>query len=413
MTTGTVLGQTATIELDQLRADIGRLAHVATFRTAASPAAIKRSREELCEIAARWLPLARERREAATGSAADQARWDTITAAATPKTWEDGSFSGLVVQTGQVRDLLRAIQDSNPPHIPVADVARCIADAITDGAYPVGSSLALGRLASHLGETVPRVRLALSDLATAGIVEDRGGRSYVVEPGGRRESTRERLARRLREQIAAGVYPPGTALPTQADLAHSLVSALGPMADALRILAAEGTLVLRAGQRTVVDTSVRIATPHAEGGPLPSAVHPNPDDGPPASPVHIRKSTRVPKYWWKSRVSPQSDTLDYHLNQLRAFTRQLIPEADAYRSRLPVGSGLRQHVRTVIARAVELDSASLPSDITLRVWHAACLATAVSDLLQLTEAADNAGQDDHAAPRAPDGRLSLDPPVGS
>ncbi|MFI1259229.1 hypothetical protein ACH4U6_36710 [Streptomyces netropsis] len=66
-------------ERKELRADHRWLASAATHRTAASPAKISSNLQNLQRIAKRWLPVARERRAAAAGSAADQARWDTLT----------------------------------------------------------------------------------------------------------------------------------------------------------------------------------------------------------------------------------------------------------------------------------------------------------------------------------------------
>ncbi|MEU1626461.1 GntR family transcriptional regulator [Streptomyces sp. NPDC020096] len=387
MTTVTMPSPTATAEQDRLRTELNKLSHVATSRTAASPAAIVRSRRQLREITDRWLPLALERREAAVGSAADQARWDQLIATAAPEAEAvDPSFTALVLLTGQVRELLRAIHDSAPPRVPIAELTERIADAIEKGTYPAGSSLPVSRLVVDLGETVPRVRLALSDLVTAGVAEERGRRAYVARPGSRAQCMTERLAARLRELIAADVYPPGTVMPTRAELARTLVSALHPVSVALRLLASEGTVVLPAGQRAVVSMTARIPT--ANSG-TPQATRAECPDWA-VRPARVHESALVVRSWWRSRVTPQPAALEYHLHQLGSVARQLVPQADSYRAGLPLNSEHRRHVRAVIARAIWLESADLPADVELGVWHAACLATAVGDLLQLTEAVGDA-----------------------
>ncbi|MEU2517111.1 DUF6415 family natural product biosynthesis protein, partial [Streptomyces syringium] len=77
--------------------------------------------------------------------------------------------------------------------------------------------------------------------------------------------------------------------------------------------------------------------------------------------------------------------------KLSTFAQHLLPQAKAHAATMPPGSEEYRSLRLVIARTAEMDAVPLPADLELRVWHGACLATAVTDLLAITEeAADHA-----------------------
>ncbi|MEU2516597.1 GntR family transcriptional regulator [Streptomyces syringium] len=308
----------AMYERKELRADRRWLASAATHRTAASPAKISGNLQKLQRIAERWLPVARERRAAAAGSAADQARWDTlINAVISAQDISPGSrYEGLVLLAMQLRSLLYDIHDSAPPHVPVVVLAERITEAIEKGTYPAGSRLVPSALAADLKESVPRVKLAIVDLMTAGIVEWRGRHLHVTTPGAERDMP-ERLAVRIREQIAAGVYLPGTPLPTRPELARTFMVSPVPLSAALRLLADDGLLLLRQASRaTVAPAAARAAKVPAAGESVLLAARDRQETRPGTRPIVIREAARTARSWWMSRFIPHPATLAHQLGQL-------------------------------------------------------------------------------------------------
>ncbi|MGG7574126.1 hypothetical protein [Streptomyces sirii] len=134
-----------------LRSDLLRLGRVAGAKSAASAGSVLNGHADLDKYAAVWVPHAERRQEAATGSPADRARWaGLIKAAARPAAPTAVSYEALVLRAGYTRELLRALADTLPPWVPIADVAEQIKKRITDGSYPSGAILAPGRIAADL-----------------------------------------------------------------------------------------------------------------------------------------------------------------------------------------------------------------------------------------------------------------------
>ncbi|MEU2874152.1 DUF6415 family natural product biosynthesis protein [Streptomyces olivoreticuli] len=379
-------------ERTQWRADRSWLTHSATPRTAASPTLIEHNRRNLQRIAERWVPVARRRRGAAAGSVADQARWDALIDAviSAQDISPDGPYEALVLLTMQVRALLLAIHHSAPPCVPVAVIAERITDAIEAGIYPAGSRLVLDRLATDLNETRARVKLAVADLVTSGLVEWRGSRPHVTTPGAQRTNMPERLAARIRAQIAVGVYPPGTPLPTRHELARTFMVSLAPLSAALRLLADDGLVLLPYASRATVAKTAEAAQVPTAGMDVILASRDGQSPCPDTRPIVIRECARIARSWWKNRFIPHPATLDHQLNQLHQFARHLLHQVQNHGAALPPDSGESRSLHQVIARAAEADAVPRPADLELRVWHGACLATAVTDLLTLTEAATHA-----------------------
>ncbi|WP_201304915.1 GntR family transcriptional regulator [Streptomyces sp. GS7] len=379
-----------------LTSDLMRLGRVDGPRTGVSPAAVARGYEKTWHITERWLPLARQRRRAASGSTADQARWDGLIESAARPAQPAGcpSFLGLVELAGNARDLLRTLRDTEPPCVPVADVAARIAEAIEDGHYLTGAPLSPARIAADRQLPVDSVKLALLDLAERNVVElSAAGRARVTGPGG--TDRPRQIADWLRELVAAGAYAPGTALPMRQALARNLVSADPPIAAAIRLLIDDGTLTCYPGQRPIV----RPGHPHAGTemvvrarafAQLPYAS--GPVD---MRDTRVREVVRVAQSWWKARLVPHPTTLDHYLAQLVGIARQLITRAhDPEPPTPPYGERrepqehreAREHLECVIVRITVGATSTAASDPEDGVWRIACLAAAVHDLLKLTAA---------------------------
>ncbi|MEU4847979.1 GntR family transcriptional regulator [Streptomyces gilvosporeus] len=383
-----------------LTSDLIRLGRIDSHRGGGiSPAAVARGYETAWRIADQWLPLARQRRRATSGSKADRERWDALIKAAARPAQPVGrpSFFGLVELAWSVRDLLRTLRDTEPPCVPVAQVAARIAEAIEDGHYPTGASLSPARIAADRNLPVGSVKLALTDLAERKVVElSATGRARITWPGP--TDRPQQIADTLRELIAAGAYPPGAQLPVRPVLARNLVCSRPPISAAIRLLIDDGTLICYPGQRP----RVRTGHPHTGTKAIvyARAFAQLPDLGGPVdlSDTRIREVVRVTQSWWKARLSPHPATLDHYFAQLVGIARHLMTRAGvsepcraAHGDRhQPQGRQKRPeaqvHLDSVIARVTVGATSAAQAAPEHRLWRTACFAAAVHDLLKLTEA---------------------------
>ncbi|MGW8400680.1 GntR family transcriptional regulator [Streptomyces lydicus] len=116
--------------------------------------------------------------------------------------------------------------------MPIVEVGQRIRREIIAGTYAAGSLLSLSGLAADLCLPVGSVEPALSDLARTGVVtREPTGRFRVPGPEYDRSG---QLVFWIKELVAAGVYPVGTALPSRRDLARQLVTSQERLAEALR-----------------------------------------------------------------------------------------------------------------------------------------------------------------------------------
>ncbi|MFI1161264.1 GntR family transcriptional regulator [Streptomyces sioyaensis] len=375
-----------------LTSELIRLGRVDGPRAVHSAAAVAEGYEKAWQIADRWLPLAKERRRAASGSAADHARWDGLVRAVARPDQKVGnpSFTGLVELVGHTRELLRTLRNTEPSYVPVAEVAAQITEAVQNGTYLAGMSLSPGRIAADLGLPRASVQLALTDLAEENVVQLSGtGRARLWGPG--HTDRAQQIADWLRELIAAGAYPPGTQLPTRPMLARSFISAEYHVAAAIRILTADGTLICHPGQRPVV----RPGHPHVgtKATEISRTFNQLPCPATPMDPsdTGIREAARVAQSWWRARLSPHPATLDHHYTQLVAIARHLITRAGTRHNRPRAGdAGHWADVDPVIARITATAIGVAQAGPEHRVWRIACLAAAVLDLLKLTAEAGEA-----------------------
>ncbi|MEU6331533.1 GntR family transcriptional regulator [Streptomyces sp. NPDC047049] len=351
-----------------------RLGHIGGMRAAASPAAVAIAYDHVAQSLDKWLRLAERRREEAAGSHSDRARWDRLINAVTrPRRPSDTSYEGLVLQVSSARELLRALISTEPPSLPIAEVARRIDQQIAAGIYAPGTSLSMRSIADVLCVPVDSVSLALSDLARSGTIEAEGtGRFRIPHPDG--ESRARQLANWLSELVAAGVYPAGSALPRRRELARVLVTSQEPLSEALCLLVEDGTLECDPQRRPIV-RALKVPG-HTTTGPLPRLTEPAHD----VNPASIRETVRTVHAWWTSRLAPHPSRVDRCIDQLCATAHHL-----EIRARSAAGAPAAEELRSVIARMKVTAAAVRQAAGENRLWRTACLATAVRDVLAIVE----------------------------
>ncbi|MER5968518.1 hypothetical protein ABT112_02005 [Streptomyces sp. NPDC002055] len=357
-----------------LRADLRRLGQVGSAKLTASTTTLLKDHAVLDGYAATWVPLAERRRESAAGSESDQARWSRLIEAATrPPAPTTMTYETLVVRIGYTRDLLRALRDTLPPWVPIIEVAQQIKKRIAAGAYPPGVIMAPGRVATDLSLPIPSVRLALVDLAAKGVIEQHpNGRVRV--PGAHLEQNRPtQLALIVLEFVQSGVFPPGAALPERSELCRILVTGQKPLSAALHRLFAEGVLEYGDSRRPTVrpDAAKRSTAPVEIPSPAPHLA---------LSTDETREAVRRARGWWNARLFPAPEALDRVISQLVTAAHHLVEHARC--GPLPPTT-THQQVSALIARTAVMAAAVRGPDYPVRVWHTACLATAVGDLAAL------------------------------
>ncbi|MEU5425902.1 hypothetical protein AB0H73_09865 [Streptomyces olivoreticuli] len=372
----------------QLNAALEQVHEIATALTPDGRAELGGAQRTLDEITRRWAATARARHREAAGSAADRAQWEALIAAATSPPGQQKALrpEDIARRALRTRDLLQAIASSTPPAPPVAGIAARIQQAITDGVYVPGSVLAYRKMARDLDEQPERVRLALSDLVAAGVAEVRGPRTYVTRPAGHHERFVQYVADQIAGQISAGLYPSGTRLPAQHDLARCLATTYRTVCEIERALAADGWIhKCKGGQSPVVanplPSTVTVAAPR--GGPKTSAAL----RGPVPDLARVPSLARRMRAWRRCHSSPPRDTLDQHIAELQEALRYLLPRAEAAAGTTRPKATVVQRRRTWrLAHAWWLQSVIPREDTGLRVWHGTCLGNAAEDLLRAQDA---------------------------
>ncbi|WP_093801706.1 GntR family transcriptional regulator [Streptomyces sp. Wb2n-11] len=130
--------------------------------------------EAVRQLVEPWLPIAKARLEAATGSPSDQARWQSLVAAVErPSDEVEPKFTTV---STPARGLVRALMDlmeATRPGPSAREITDRLRAAINDGTHPPGSMLSRMRITAEAGLTpasAERVELALQDLAAMGLV---------------------------------------------------------------------------------------------------------------------------------------------------------------------------------------------------------------------------------------------------
>ncbi|MEU3963200.1 GntR family transcriptional regulator [Streptomyces buecherae] len=259
----------------------------------------------------------------------------------------------------EVHTLLETVRDAQRAgQVTAAVVGQNIAARVQDGEYYPGCVLSSYRIALDYGLPQAVADDAVQDLLACGVLESSGGRAAPAGSRAAREHMEKVITDRLRAQIAAGLYPPHSTLPSRRELAQVLWSVLAHVTGALRTLAGEGLVTTGPGP-------VQVTAAAADLPPAPQ------DAPPPCALVYnsaaITRQTQEAIDRWRLRRPAPPAVVEESWAGLRQMTVQLLrPSAP--------GSAV------VVRRAVEVVRAPWPDSSWERVWHTACLARTVAAL---------------------------------
>ncbi|MEU8779067.1 GntR family transcriptional regulator [Streptomyces sp. NPDC048606] len=321
-------------------------------------------------IAATWTPTALTLQTQAHGSAVDQARWQKLIGGVDPSRVADSSPEAVTELATAVIDLLTALDDGPTP---IAHLAAAVSSAIGRRHYEPGMFLTTAAVATHLAAPKHLVRDALAHLTTEGTLVRSGCHITVALAGQRPCPTPDQLAARIREQLAHGIHRPGDDMPSLKELGRLLRTGQARIAEAQDMLEREGLLLRQRRRGPRVLDSAQSLTP-CEQLPLPA---------PPRQRTGlsvIRTSTEAAKRRWQLRAYLAPDEVREHWDKLRVLDAQLLSEP--FPTGVTPSARLRADART--AQAIEALCAPLPDGILPGLWHTACLATALGDLLPQT-----------------------------
>ncbi|MFB8086919.1 GntR family transcriptional regulator [Streptomyces sp. NPDC055992] len=336
-------------------------------------------REVIWRFVLPWVPLAERRRSEAACSPTDHARWQEIVSGVRrPPQGESDSDVGTLAHA--VSRLLHALAAAAQPGPSVAEIVERTRQSVATGAYPPGRLLTLKRVAADAhcpAACLDRVRLAVRDLEADGLITL--SPSNQVRIAARDEATDrpEEIAAWLRTLIQAGVYPPGSALPTRPALCRAMVSPQSSVAGALALLHDRGVVHNRAGVRT----AVRAVLPFDVTPPpdltsllprLKESALPETD----LSHTGIRETCFRSHTWWRSRLTPHPETLRHTTRALTAAAAYLLPLVTSWH---PDDADLHATARRTAVTAL----ADEPSGSDASLWRVACLGASVLETLLL------------------------------
>uniref|UniRef100_A0AAU2JZS6 GntR family transcriptional regulator n=1 Tax=Streptomyces sp. NBC_00049 TaxID=2903617 RepID=A0AAU2JZS6_9ACTN len=320
-----------------------------------------------------WLPLARERAEAAAGSPSDTARWASLINDADQSDTDLTTVAQIRAAAKAVHALLIALQNSAPPCPPVAEIAARIAAHVTSLRYAPGIQLSRETTAADLGVPAALVRLAFTDLSAAGVLASSHHRTMVRGARDERPRRVRHLADRLLDQVAFGLYPPGCSLPGADELGDYCVSDVALVTEALRFLEHEGWIDRKRGRPALVLASAHLlappgqiaALPRAEGGACPAL-------------AVVHHAMREAHNAWRHRRFLPPEEVVTRWESLREMAVQILA-AGAENAVGPADRG--RHAVLLLREAVH---APLPDTSLLGMWHTARLAAAVRVFLTFT-----------------------------
>ncbi|MCM2392028.1 hypothetical protein [Streptomyces albipurpureus] len=350
---------------EQLSRDLRVASNATTHFAVQDAGGVGQRAVSLARVVCRWLPAAESFRSAASGSPAHLRRWDQ----AISRVISAGSLSRPLDETaayaGDVRRLLEAVRDgrrADPGSL--ATFARYLTFLVDSGEQYLGSRLSAYQIGCDYGLPRSLVEDAIQDLLADGVLEGGGVKAM---PAGSLAAQREHaqvVSHRLREQLAAGLYPPETILSTP-DLAVSLCATVRETHQALRQLAEAG-LVEVSGPARVTEAATHLTT----AGRLPS---PNPYAHP-YTPTTITTTAQQAHTRWRLRRPVSPTELAVSWLTLRHMAAQLLTEA--------------RPEDLAVRRAMEAATAPWPGNPRERVWHTACLAHTVTTLQHHLEEAE-------------------------
>ncbi|MCM2388794.1 GntR family transcriptional regulator [Streptomyces albipurpureus] len=347
---------------EQLPRDLRIVSNATTHSAVQDASGVGQRAVGLAQIVFRWLPVAQEFRSAAVGSPAHLRRWDH----AISHVSSAGSLTRPLGETAayavDVRRLLEAVRDGRSAGSATpAGFANSLALLVESHEYYPGCPMSAYQLARD--HRLPRslVDDAIQDLLANGVLEGSVTRPL---PAGSRATQKGHagvVAARLRDQLAAGLYPPGTTL-SLSDLATFLCATVRETNSALRQLVDEGLVVPGSGQ--VTEAAARLT-------PTPRLDPPHPYAQRPAG-ARITMTAGLAHMRWDLRRPISPTDLSRSWDTLRRMAAQLLPSGN------PENLAVRR-----VMEAVTAPWPGMPRD---RVWHLACLGRALAALQQhLTE----------------------------
>ncbi|MFE0772259.1 GntR family transcriptional regulator [Streptomyces sp. NPDC058861] len=331
--------------------------------------------EEVLRLVEPWLPVAKDRMKAA-GSPADQDRWqDLVDEVESRDNYGDAAARGL----------LRALMEASRPGPSVREIAERLHAEIADGTRPPGSVLSRRRIRADVGlapASESRVDLALQDLAAGGLVTvDPSNMARVVDQERPPRDQLDLAADVLRVLISSGVYPRLSPLPKREELAQVLATKRPIVGQVLRRLHDEEILSVYPGVGVVVRPVLPfpVNTPPALEN-LADRLRRAAPSGTDLDHAGIRKSCQQARSWWHLRSAPTSESLRRARQILVAAAADLLPLIARRHPDDPV-------VHAVLRRTAVVALHDWPAQRDIEVWRAACLATAVLDVLTLADGA--------------------------
>ncbi|MFK0223946.1 hypothetical protein ACIQWN_37935 [Streptomyces vinaceus] len=254
--------------------------------------------------------------------------------------------------------------------VPVAELSDLINHHIATRRYSLGMVLPTSVVAADLGVPAARLRSAFADLTKDGTLALNGRRIAVPYPPDARLRAARRLAGRILTQVTAGLYPPCEVLPGVAELARHCISEPPLMRMALKLLEDDGWIGRTPARSRVVLPSGLLLAPAAR-----TALPPRPDGGTGMTECRIRNVVRLAKNRWISRRFLPPEAVEQAWLEMRATAAQILPPPGRQRPR-----PMRREAHAT-ARVREAATAPLPDTALLGLWHTACLAIAIRDLL--------------------------------
>lgn len=147
--------------------------------------------------------------------------------------------TAVPAQRGERRIRARTASDAEQA---VGKVTANIRHILRGGFYRVGQEIPIEQLGADANASLPVVRCAAFRLHHQGLFELVVSAPEMTPVERVHGHARARVALRLREGIALGVYPQGSVLPTQLALARSFGVSKATVGNALEALSAEGWL---------------------------------------------------------------------------------------------------------------------------------------------------------------------------
>ncbi|MFD9604739.1 winged helix-turn-helix domain-containing protein [Streptomyces sp. NPDC059970] len=350
-----------------------------------------RSPAEVCDEAARilaivepWIPLAHERSAEAAGSPSDSARWaDLLSTLQGPvaRAAAAGNAAAVAEIAREARQLLKALRATLPPRIPVAQVALALRRQLLAQSYAPYSLLSAQRLAEAGGYPLGDVTMALTDLTAEGMAQ-RVGKKWRIARGLSEDlgHSAGRVTGFLRALITMGAYPPGSRLPTRAELARRLAVSRSTVSAALEELDAAGLIHSRLRPPVVALAATRLRQyPYPAPGSPGVIVLPQ-HTGPVGARLRQEcdEARDRARYHWLRMIDWPPGQLEAVRERQAGVVRHYSLLASHLTQSRPLQE--QQDVQALIAYALACATIAQPEPLSQQLWRLAVLCTAVTDL---------------------------------